>query len=223
MTGTLLVRTNDVVVERRAARVAQAAGLTTVLVGGEDEALATTPVGLLVELELDGAVAAVRRWRRAQPEMTIVAYLATPVPELWSEAESAGADEVTSRGRADRVLADRLEDRLSGRRRARRLRLAPLADFAGRLGCVGRIEETPVGPIALFHVDGRLWAIADACPHAGASLAGGELNGHVLTCPRHGSQFRVSDGARVRGPADREVQSFPVLLDSGVAFLELPP
>jgi ethylbenzene dioxygenase ferredoxin subunit len=212
----LLLRTGDRLVARRAERVAASFGLK---VGST----ATGAVaGLLVELELDGALDAIREWRARDPELTIVAFVTMPDPELWREGERAGADAVSTRGRADRVLAQRIEDRLSGRRRARRLRLAPMAEFAGRLGFVGRVEESPVGPIGLYHLGGRLWALADACPHAGASLCEGELDGDVITCPRHGSQFRVTDGARLRGPADLEARTFPVVIDAGDAFVELP-
>ena len=217
----LVLRACDPLVTRRAARVAAAYGLRVTL---EEEAAAEgdAPAGLLAALESEGAVAAIARWRDRSADLAIVGYVSTPAPELWREAELAGADAVTSRGNADRVLRACLEDRLSGRRRARRLRLAPLADFAGRLGHVGRIEQTPVGPIALYQLGGRLWATADACPHAGASLWEGGLDGEVITCPRHGSQFRVTDGARVRGPADTGVRTFPVVIEAGEAFVELP-
>jgi nitrite reductase/ring-hydroxylating ferredoxin subunit len=211
----LVLMTRDPLVRRRAARVAADFGLET----AEES---DSPAGLLVELEQDGALDAIRRWRAREPELAIVCFVSTPAGELWKEAELAGADEVTTRGRADRALRACLDDRLSGRRRARRLRLAPMADFAGRLGYVGRIAESPVGPIALFNLSGRIRAIADSCPHAGASLCQGELEGEVLTCPRHGSQFRVTDGARVRGPADVDVQTFPVVVEAGEAFVELP-
>lgn len=32
------------------------------------------------------------------------------------------------------------------------------------------------------------------CTHAGAPLAEGNLDGDILTCPWHYSQFRISDG-----------------------------
>jgi nitrite reductase/ring-hydroxylating ferredoxin subunit len=222
MRQLLLLRTRDPLIERRAGRVAAAMGLEPVVLLGSSPQSDGEPAGLLVELELDGAVEAVRGWRERGPELAIVAYVATPARELWRDAELAGADGVTTRGRADRILAACLDDRLSGRRRARRLRLAPMADFAGRLGYVGRVDESPVGPIALYHVSGRLWAIADSCPHAGASLCGGELEGEVLTCPRHGSQFNVTDGVRVRGPSDADAQTFPVVIEAGDAFVEMP-
>ncbi|MDA8068493.1 MAG: Rieske 2Fe-2S domain-containing protein [Actinomycetota bacterium] len=222
MAGVVILRTADAVVARRAEVIATAAGLTTVL-----DSAASLPgppdlVGLLVELDLDDSLEAIRDARSADPDCTIVAFLALPEPELWRRAEAAGADAVTTRGRVDRVLAETLADRLSGRRRARRVRLAPLAEFAGRLGHVGRIEDTPAGPIALYHLGGTLYAVADTCPHAGASLCEGELEGAVVTCPWHGSQFRVTDGARLRGPADFGLTTFPVVIEAGDAFLEMP-
>lgn len=218
----LLLRTRDPLVHGRVARVAAELGLQLAASTEAGADAAADAAGLLVELELDGALEAVRDWRRRVPDIAIVGYVATPAAELWRGAELAGADEVTTRGRAHLVLAHCLEDRLSGRRRARRLRLAPLADFAGRLGYVGRVEESPVGPIALFHLSGRLWAVCDSCPHAGASLGEGELDGEIVTCPRHGSQFRVTDGERVRGPADTDVRTLPVVVEAGDAFVELP-
>jgi nitrite reductase/ring-hydroxylating ferredoxin subunit len=222
MAGVILLRTTDALVARRVEVVAVAAGLATA------PAMTTPPpdpaalAGLVVELEDAGSLDLITAARSAAPDCTIVAFLSQPDPELWRRAEAAGADVVTTRGRVDRALGETLTDRLSGRRRARRIRLAPLAEFAGRLGYVGRVEDTPVGPIALYHLEGRLWAIADSCPHAGASLCEGELDGDVVTCPRHGSQFRVTDGARLRGPADLGVSTFPVVVEVGDAFVEMP-
>ena len=222
MAGTVLLRTADAVVLRRAAAVLAAAGLQAEHDPAGRLPQPATLAGLLVELGLDGALEVIQVARAAAPECTIVAFLALPEPELWRRAEAAGADVVTTRGRADRALAQMLADRLSGRRRARRVRLAPLADFSGRLGHVGRVEDTPAGAIALYHIGGVLHAIADSCPHAGASLCEGELDGTVVTCPRHGSQFRVTDGSRLRGPADAGVRTFPVVVEAGDAFVEMP-
>lgn len=59
-------------------------------------------------------------------------------------------------------------------------------------------EETPV--LLLRHPDG-IHAIHDRCSHRGCLLSDGEINGHVVTCACHGSQFDVTDGSIVRGPA----------------------
>lgn len=215
----LLVR--DPLVQRRVVRLAERLGLEALQLRSADgEPSSVAPAGLLVELELDGALDALRRWREAHDQLIIVGFLATPDPGLWSEAEQAGAELVTTRGRADREFGRLVADHLSGARRSRRVRLAPEQDFAGRLGFVGRVEETPGGPVAVYHLGGKLHAISDVCPHAGASLCTGELDGDIVTCPRHGSQFRVTNGERVRGPADEDVATVRVLVEAGEVFLE---
>jgi 3-phenylpropionate/trans-cinnamate dioxygenase ferredoxin component len=46
---------------------------------------------------------------------------------------------------------------------------------------------------------GDQYYITDArCPHMGGELAYGELDGTIVTCPRHHSQFDVRDGSVVR-------------------------
>lgn len=221
MAAVLALLVRDPLVTRRALRVAGGLGLEALTLRSADgEPSTVAPAALLVELELDGAIDAVRRWREAHGQLVIVGFVTAPEPSLWAQAEQAGADLVTTRGRADRELGRLVADHLSGARRSRRVRLAPEQDFAGRLGFVGRVEETPAGPVAVYHLGGKLHAISDTCPHAGASLCEGELDGDVVTCPRHGSQFRVTDGERVRGPADEALATVRVLTEAGEVFLE---
>ena len=59
--------------------------------------------------------------------------------------------------------------------------------------------------VAVANVDGELHAFDDTCTHRGCSLAEGTLDGKVVTCPCHGSQFDVTTGAVVRGPATEPV------------------
>jgi 3-phenylpropionate/trans-cinnamate dioxygenase ferredoxin component len=47
-------------------------------------------------------------------------------------------------------------------------------------------------------VAGRLYAADDRCPHMGASLSKGKLDGTVVICPRHHSRFDLSDGRFVQ-------------------------
>ena len=54
--------------------------------------------------------------------------------------------------------------------------------------------------VALFLVEGLPHAIDDACPHMGASLAGGYVEGGVVTCPWHGWRFRATDGTWADNP-----------------------
>jgi nitrite reductase (NADH) small subunit/3-phenylpropionate/trans-cinnamate dioxygenase ferredoxin subunit len=54
--------------------------------------------------------------------------------------------------------------------------------------------------IAVFHADGRYFAIDDVCPHMGASLAGGEVEAGIVTCPWHAWRFRLADGVWADNP-----------------------
>ena len=44
-------------------------------------------------------------------------------------------------------------------------------------------------------------ALKDTCSHAGGPLSQGQLKGDTITCPWHGSVFRITDGSVVHGPA----------------------
>lgn len=58
---------------------------------------------------------------------------------------------------------------------------------------VGRYE------VAVFDVDGVLYAIENSCPHQGGPLADGWLEGSVITCPWHGWCFDVRTGKMTLG------------------------
>ena len=63
--------------------------------------------------------------------------------------------------------------------------------------------------IAVAHVGGTFHAFDDSCPHRQCSLAEGKLDGSVVTCPCHGSEFDVASGERLVGPAVRGCGATP--------------
>ena len=50
--------------------------------------------------------------------------------------------------------------------------------------------------IALFNVDGQVFALDNACLHQGGPLGEGMLEGEVVTCPWHFWEFNVRTPAR---------------------------
>lgn len=52
--------------------------------------------------------------------------------------------------------------------------------------------------ILLARVGDRYYAADNRCSHMNGELSRGRLDGTVVTCPRHGSQFDVSSGRVVR-------------------------
>jgi nitrite reductase/ring-hydroxylating ferredoxin subunit len=85
---------------------------------------------------------------------------------------------------------------------------------------VGNTDEMFDGQIRAVDIDGSRVAVArtagqffafdDTCTHMGCSLANGRLEGTTVTCACHGSQFDVTSGAVLRGPAQRPVRSHRV-------------
>jgi nitrite reductase/ring-hydroxylating ferredoxin subunit/uncharacterized membrane protein len=69
------------------------------------------------------------------------------------------------------------------------------------------VTETPrrvlagEAPVLVFRRHGAVLAIDARCPHRGAPLDEGETDEECITCPWHGSVFRVTNGELVRGPA----------------------
>ncbi len=88
---------------------------------------------------------------------------------------------------------------------------------------VGSAKDVVAGEMRVFDVAGTkvnvasagggLYAFDDTCTHMGCSLAKGKLDGITVTCPCHGSQFDVTSGAVLRGPARRPVRSRSVQVE----------
>jgi len=69
-------------------------------------------------------------------------------------------------------------------------------------------------------VDGQLHAFDDTCTHRACSLATGTLDGTTVTCPCHGSQFDVTTGKVLRGPAQQAVRSRLVQIEGESLLVE---
>lgn len=63
--------------------------------------------------------------------------------------------------------------------------------------------------LALFNVADTYYAIDDSCPHQGASLCGGRLEGRVIQCCAHGLRFDLASGYLLNSTA-LKVASYPV-------------
>jgi nitrite reductase/ring-hydroxylating ferredoxin subunit len=89
-------------------------------------------------------------------------------------------------------------------------------------------ESTPVRrmlgevPVIAIRQHGRIHVLADRCSHMSGSLAEGDLAGGCLTCPWHGSVFRIDDGSVARGPATAPQPVFKTRSADGVIEVLLP-
>jgi 3-phenylpropionate/trans-cinnamate dioxygenase ferredoxin subunit len=85
-----------------------------------------------------------------------------------------------------------------------------------------RVVDVAGTRVNVANAGGHLYAFEDTCTHMGCSLAAGELDGTVVTCACHGSQFDVTSGAVLRGPAQRPVRSFGLTVLDGQILAETP-
>lgn len=95
---------------------------------------------------------------------------------------------------------------------------------------LANIEDIPPGKsiiiaipdgteIALFNVEGKIYAIDNSCPHMGGPLGEGELDGCVVTCPWHAWQFDVTSGNCINMPGD-DARSIPIEIKGDEIFLK---
>lgn len=66
--------------------------------------------------------------------------------------------------------------------------------------------------IALFNVDGSIYALDNTCLHRGGPLGEGTLQNDVVTCPWHMWEYNVRTGEKVNSPAVKVV-TYPVQIE----------
>ena len=76
-------------------------------------------------------------------------------------------------------------------------------------------------PIAVFNVDGSLYAIDDTCTHETFSLAEGYLEGTQVECPLHFARFDLETGEAMCLPATAGVRTYPVKAQDGQVLVDI--
>ena len=85
----------------------------------------------------------------------------------------------------------------------------------------GRSFQVGERLVAVFLQGGRYFAIDDLCPHMGASLAEGEIDGDQVICPWHAAHFSVKTGEALSPPADQDVTRFNVRAEGDTIEIEV--
>lgn len=82
-------------------------------------------------------------------------------------------------------------------------------------GSLTRVEVGGV-PVVLIKRHGEVHALSAVCTHAGGPLDEGTLDtSGCVTCPWHGSRFRIDDGSVQRGPASEPAPRWDVKIEDG--------
>jgi nitrite reductase/ring-hydroxylating ferredoxin subunit len=74
--------------------------------------------------------------------------------------------------------------------------------------------------IALFNVDGRIYATDNQCPHMGYPLTRGAVRHGILTCDWHGRSFDLEGGGCFNYECD-DLQTFPVEVRQDEIWIQL--
>ena len=94
----------------------------------------------------------------------------------------------------------------------------------GEFHTVAKVGSIPAGQgrsfvvqgrmVAVFHQHGQYFAMNDLCPHMGASLAEGYVEGDSVTCPWHAWRFCIRDGLWLDNPRAKLCSdTYPVQVD----------
>jgi nitrite reductase/ring-hydroxylating ferredoxin subunit len=98
---------------------------------------------------------------------------------------------------------------------------ASLSDFesSDRKYC----ELTEDIQVGIFKAsDGAFYAVEIWCSHQKVSLINGDVEGYELMCPLHGACFDIRNGKHLSLPAVKPIQSYPVKIENGRLFVEIP-
>lgn len=76
--------------------------------------------------------------------------------------------------------------------------------------------------LAVFAVEGEYFAIDNECPHRGAPLWEGELQGTTVVCPWHPSRFDLRTGRPLSPPAKRPVTCYAVRVEDAALYVDVP-
>jgi len=77
-------------------------------------------------------------------------------------------------------------------------------------------------PVALYRVDGEVFATHNICTHAHACMSDGYLDGGVIECPLHQAQFDVRTGRVIGGPTRVPLATYPARVEGGQVLVDLP-
>ena len=89
----------------------------------------------------------------------------------------------------------------------------------------GEVVGASVGgrPIALYRVEGELYATHDICSHEHARLSEGYLDGCEIECPLHQARFDIRTGEARCRPATQPVAVYPVKVVGADILVRVAP
>jgi naphthalene 1,2-dioxygenase system ferredoxin subunit len=75
--------------------------------------------------------------------------------------------------------------------------------------------------IALYGMEGQVYASDNVCTHGNARLCDGFLDGHEIECPLHQGKFDIRSGKAMCAPLTEDLRTYPVKVEDGHVFIEI--
>ena len=87
----------------------------------------------------------------------------------------------------------------------------------------GDVTAVTIGDkaLALYEVDGEVFASDTLCTHGDALLSDGFLEGNVIECPFHQGRFDVCTGKALCAPLTEDVRVYPVRIENKRIWVKL--
>lgn len=77
--------------------------------------------------------------------------------------------------------------------------------------------------LALFSLDGEIFATANICTHAFAILTEGHVEDGCVECPLHQGLFDIRTGRAVGPPVSRDLATYDTKIEGGVVWIDTEP
>lgn len=75
--------------------------------------------------------------------------------------------------------------------------------------------------IALYEVDGAIFATDNLCTHGAARLSEGFFEGSEIECPLHQGRFDVCTGKAMCAPLTADIQTYPIRIKDQRIWIKL--
>lgn len=75
--------------------------------------------------------------------------------------------------------------------------------------------------IALYSVEGQVYASDGICTHGHARLCDGFLEGYEIECPLHQGRFDIRNGRAMCAPLTEDIAVYPVKIEGGRVYVDL--
>lgn len=97
-------------------------------------------------------------------------------------------------------------------------KVAVLAELPPNSRIIAEVDDKIV---ALFNINGEIYAIDDVCTHDDGPLSDGTLEGYQIACPRHGAKFDIRNGKVLTMPATRNTGSYEIKVEGQGIFIRM--